>query len=115
MKIFWLLRTTSQVLLRQSYPETKQPTPQPDLFDKFVCHYDFPPRLHSDQGPNFESEVIKELCSIAKVEKSRTTPYHPMGNGIPERFNQTLLNMLGTLEDDQKSDWKSFVPPLVHD
>ena len=37
-----------------------------------------------------------------------------MGNGIPERFNQTLLNMLGTLEDDQKSDWKSNVPSLVH-
>ena len=33
---------------------------------------------------------------------------------MTERFNQTLLNMLGTLEDDQKQDWKSFVAPLVH-
>ena len=48
------------------------------------------------------------------MDKTRTTPYHPIGNGMPERFNQTLLNMLGTLEDDQKSDWKSYVPPLVH-
>ena len=31
-----------------------------------------------------------------------------------ERFNQTLLNMLGTLEDHQKKDWKSYVVPLVH-
>ena len=84
------------------------------LFDNFVCHYGFPSRLHNDQGRNFESEVIKELCSIANVEKSRTTPYHPMGNGMPERFNRRLLNMLGTLEDDQKTDWKSYVPPLVH-
>lgn len=84
------------------------------LFDNFICHYGFPARLHSDQGRNFESEVIKELCSIANIDKSRTTPYHPMGNGMPERFNQTLLNMLGTLEDDQKSDWKSYVPSLVH-
>ncbi|MCG8094292.1 MAG: DDE-type integrase/transposase/recombinase [Candidatus Thiodiazotropha endolucinida] len=84
------------------------------LFENFICHYGFPSRLHSDQGRNFESQVIKELCSIANVDKSRTTPYHPMGNGMPERFNQTLLNMLGTLEDDQKSNWKSYVAPLVH-
>ena len=31
-----------------------------------------------------------------------------------ERFNQTLLNMLGTLEDHQKEDWKSYVVSLVH-
>lgn len=37
-----------------------------------------------------------------------------MCNGVPERFNQTLLNMLGALEDHQKSDWKSYVPSLVH-
>ena len=51
---------------------------------------------------------------MAGVEKSRTTPYHPMGNGMVERFNATLLNMLGTLESHQKDDWKTYVAPLVH-
>jgi hypothetical protein len=37
-----------------------------------------------------------------------------MGNGETERFNQTLLKMLGTLEEHQKSDWKAHVPTLVH-
>ena len=72
------------------------------LFDNFVCHYGFPARLHSDKGRNFGSKVIKELCSIANFDKSRTTPYHPMGNGMSERLNQTLLNMLGTLEEPPK-------------
>ena len=84
------------------------------LFDQFIVHYGFPARIHSDQGQNFESNLIKELCSLAGVEKSRTTPYHPMGNGQCERFNQTLLQMLGTLENNQKSDWKAYVPTLVH-
>ena len=74
----------------------------------------FPARLHSYQGRNFESGVINELCALAGVDKTRTTPYHAMGNGMTERFNQTLLNMLGTLEDHQKEDWKSYVAPLVH-
>ena len=84
------------------------------LFDNLICHFGFSARLHSDQGRNFESDAIKELCSIASTDQSRTTPYHPMGNGMPERFNQTLFNTLETIEVDQKSDWKSYVPILVH-
>ncbi len=83
------------------------------LYD-FFLHYGFPLRVHSDQGRNFESKVIKELCEMAGTQKSRTTPYHPMGNGLCERFNSTLMNMLGTMEDRQKHDWKTYVPGLVH-
>ena len=62
---------------------------------------------------------MKELCKIARVEKSRPAPYHPMGNDQVERFNQTLMKMLGTLEHYQKSDWKAQIPtpttPYFHD
>ena len=44
-------------------------------------------RIHKDQGPNFESRLFKELCSLTNVAKSHTTPYHAMGNGLCERFN----------------------------
>ena len=84
------------------------------LFDNFIVHYGFPEQLHSDQGRNFESSVISHLCKLAGVRKTRTTPYHPMGNPVTERFNRTLLQMLRTLTTEQKANWKAFVPALVH-
>ena len=48
------------------------------LFDNYIVHYGFPVRIHSDQGANFESNLIKELCKIPEVEKPRTTPYNRM-------------------------------------
>ena len=79
------------------------------LWDNFICHYGFPEKFISDQGRNFESDLIKELCKIAGVKKVHTTPYHPQGNGQCERFNSTLCNMLGTLSEEEKSDWKSHL------
>lgn len=84
------------------------------LWEHFIQYYSFPTRLHSDQDRNLESKVIKELCSLAGVHTSRTTPYPLQGNGQCERFNQTLLNMLCTLIDEQKSDWKNYISPLIH-
>lgn len=83
------------------------------LWENFIVHYGIPEHLHTDQGPDFESHLIRELCDIAGIKKTRTTPYHPRGNPV-ERFNRTLLSMLGTLGPEQKQRWKEYVKPLVH-
>ena len=79
------------------------------LWEQFIRHYGFPHRILTDQGTNFEAELFKDLCDIAATEKVRTTSYHPQGNGLCERFNSTLLNMLGTLTPEQKVDWKAHL------
>lgn len=84
------------------------------IYEHLVLPYDVPTRLHSDQGPNFESKVISELCALLGVQKSRTTAYHAMGNGQCERMNRTLLSMLGTLANDQKHRWRSHLASVVH-
>ena len=71
-----------------------------------------PNRLHSDQGRNFESYILSELCKAFGVTKSHTTPYHPMGDGLVERMNRSLLNLLRALVKT-KSDWEEHVQLLL--
>ena len=83
------------------------------LWDEFFMIYGFPSRILSDQGRDFESKLIKELCTVLGIEKCRTTPYHPAGNPV-ERWNRTLINMLRSLEDNQKKDWRKHLRACVH-
>lgn len=85
--------------------DQKAKTTAKALWEHLIAPYGFPSRLHSDQGRDFESHTIKELCSVIGAEKVRTTPYHPQGNPV-ERFNRTLLSMLGTLEEKDKHHWR---------
>ena len=84
------------------------------FYNKFILHYGIPTKLHRDQGANFESDIIKELCNIMKMTKTSTSVYHAMGNGCMERCKRAFLNMLGTLEQSKKADWKKNVPSLVY-
>ena len=83
------------------------------LWREFFMVYGFPTRIISDQGRDFESDLIKELCELAGIKKCRTSPYHPSSNPV-ERWNRTLLNMLRSLRDESKFDLKAVLLEVVH-
>ena len=82
------------------------------LTDTFSI-YGIPSFLHSDQGANFESTILKQTCEAFGIHKSRTTAYHPQGDGLVERVNCSLLQMFRTY-CNQSSDWEQWLPLLLY-
>ncbi|KHJ39813.1 integrase core domain protein [Trichuris suis] len=64
------------------------------LVTQFFAKFGPPDTIHSDQGRTFEASLIGNLFELFGIEKTRTTPYHPQSNGLVERFNQTLPDVL---------------------
>ena len=72
-----------------------------------------PAYLVSDQGKAFTGHVITHLCELYGVQKLRTLPYHAQTNGQVERMNQTIIRMIGKLEEDRKACWSEHLPEVL--
>ena len=80
---------------------------------KLFATYGQPEILHSDQGRNFKSTVLAQTLEAFGVKKSRTTAYHPQGDGMVERVNWSLLQLLRAYVD-KENDWEQYLPLVLY-
>ncbi|KAJ8341888.1 hypothetical protein SKAU_G00341790 [Synaphobranchus kaupii] len=72
-----------------------------------------PEDILTDQGSCFMSNVMKALCQLMKVKQVRTSVYHPQTDGLVERFNKTLKQMMRKLIESDAKDWDQPLPYLL--
>ena len=83
------------------------------IIDRIVTIFGVPMAIHSDQGRSFESEIFQEMCTILGIEKTRTTPYRPQSDGMIERANRTIADMLTAFVSKNQKDWDDLIPILM--
>ena len=83
------------------------------LRNRYFRLFSAPAYLVSDQGKAFTGHVITHLCELYGVQKLRTSSYHAQTNGQVEHMNQTIIRMIGKLEEDRKACWSEHLPELL--
>ena len=87
---------------------------------KIFSSVGIPEEILTDQGSNFQSQLLRELYRLLHINALRTSPYHPQSDGLVERFNQTLKGMLRKVATEEGKDWDKLIPfvafkfPLGH-
>jgi transposase InsO family protein len=54
-------------------------------------------RLRSDHGGEYFLNEFSEFCVVYGIIHERTPPYSPQSNGIAERKNRTLTDLVNTM------------------
>ena len=80
-----------------------------EFYSRYGCSLD----LHSDRAANYQSELLREVCRLLEIKQTKTPGFRAMANGMIERFNSTLLNMISAYVDENQKDWDRYLPLLT--
>src|SRR3954464_9534564 len=77
-----------------------------------VTRHEVPQEITSDRGTEFLNKLVEEMTRTYRVKHIKTTAYHPQGNGLTERMNQTVKNTLAKLTRKEEA-WDHYLPSAL--
>nr|XP_012151327.1 PREDICTED: uncharacterized protein LOC105663898 [Megachile rotundata] len=79
------------------------------LAEQFISRFGCPRVIHTDQGRNFTSQVMKNFCRIFKIQRITSTAFHPQSLGSLERAHRSFINYLKHYCTERNwDDWIRF-------
>ncbi len=67
------------------------------LISNLFCPYFTPRVLLSDNGAEFRNALLEEISKQFNIKQTFTVTYHPSSNGLVERANRKILDVLRPL------------------
>ena len=84
------------------------------FYNDFILKFGLPGKILHDQGKEFDNNHFKHLAQFCNIKRIRASPYRHKTKGQTERMSQTIINMLKTVAERNKSNWKDHIQELVH-
>ncbi|MCO5567944.1 hypothetical protein L7F22_021640 [Adiantum nelumboides] len=83
------------------------------VYDEICCKFGVPLELLLDKGPRFRAKLLDFLCAKMKIRHQHTTPYYPQCNGLNERFNGELVQILSKVIEHSGKNWDLELPNVI--
>lgn len=109
----WIIVCTdylTRYAVTKAVPTAEAPEIAQFLVDDIILKHGAPRVMISDRGKVFQSRLVSEVILRCNITHRMTTAYHPQTNGLTERFNKTLADMLSMYVDVEQRDWDTILP-----
>ena len=75
-----------------------------------ICQFTTPKVLLSDNGSEFRNQIIEEICRQYGIKQTFVAAYHPASNGLVERANRKILEVLRPIVSSMQENWQDWLP-----
>ena len=97
----------------RALPDAKATSVVSFFYEDIICRHGCPRELLMDQGTHFVNALLDALCNRLGVKHRLSTAYHSQTNGLVERFNWMLCDMLAKYSSEYQQDWDVFLPSAL--
>ncbi len=94
-------------------PNAEAKTIATAFVNEFICKFGTPLSVQTDSGTNFDSVLFREVCDFLQIHKVKTSIARPEANGVTERFNRTLADMLSMYCKQNQRQWDRYIPQVL--
>lgn len=107
--LVWTDHATRYIELRATKTASAEETAE-SLIEDVICRHGAPEVILTDQGKAFKNELMEAIAKQFKARKIFSSPYHPQCNGLSERINKVICDMLAIFCSKHQRDWDVLLP-----